>query len=121
MSRYYRHHPDEEISHNWFQDVQGALVPNVTGYPGAPGYKRTGTSLQAAQSMVPTASTLRDRVLEAIRARPSTADELADSLDASPFSIRPRVTELLKMGKIRETLERRRNASGRLAAVWEAV
>lgn len=102
-----------------FDIVQGSLVP-AARYPNAPGWKRDGTSQQAARSVAHQAGNLRDRVLQALRQRPSTADELAGILGETPFSIRPRVTELAKLGKILETDNRRRNASGRLATVWRA-
>jgi hypothetical protein len=104
-----------------FSSVQGAFIPNVGRYPVVPGFKREGTSAEAARSVSRSVGTLRDRVLAAIRQRPSTADELAEALSETPFSIRPRCTELLKLGKITETPDRRRNASGRLAAVWKAT
>jgi predicted Rossmann fold nucleotide-binding protein DprA/Smf involved in DNA uptake len=87
-----------------FTTVNGTLVP--ARYPN--------------HSVAHEAGNLRDRVLQALRQRPSTADELAGVLGETPFSIRPRVTELAKLGKILETDNRRRNASGRLATVWRA-
>jgi hypothetical protein len=45
---------------------------------------------------------------------------VAAQLDASPFAVRPRVTELNRLGLIeRSRTERRRNASGMNAAVWK--
>jgi hypothetical protein len=101
-----------------FQTVNGTLVPSC--YPNSPGFRRDGTSEQAAHSVAHEAGNLRDRVLMALRQRPSTADELAGILGETPFSIRPRVTELAKLGKIVKTDSRRRNASGRLATVLRA-
>jgi len=37
------------------------------------------------------------------------------------LSIRPRLTELLALGKIADTGETRTNASGKKATVWRAV
>ena len=100
-----------------FRTVQGALVPR---YPETPGFRRAGTSQEAANAVRSQAATLRERVLAALRRRPSTADELARFLGEAPFSIRPRVTELSKPGRIVDSGERRPNESGRMAIVWKA-
>jgi len=47
-----------------------------------------------------------------------TADEAAAVLDLPILSIRPRVAELHRLGELRPTAERRRNASGASATVW---
>jgi len=39
----------------------------------------------------------------------------------SNLSIRPRITELVLQGRIFDTGERRRNASGKSAIVWRVV
>ena len=90
-------------------------------YPHTPGAKRTGTSKLAADSMRERAPTLRDRVLSILKLESLTADEVAQNLAQSILSIRPRLSELLALGKIVETSERRRNQSGKLATVWRAV
>lgn len=64
---------------------------------------------------------LRETVLAALKqVGPKTADELADYLNESPLSIRPRFSELNKLGAIVDTGERRRNRSGNTAKVWRA-
>ena len=91
-------------------------------YPHTPGAKRAGTSKLAADSMRWRAPGLRARVLAVLtRYQPLTADEVASMLNASILSIRPRLSELLALGKIVETSERRRNQSGKMATVWRAV
>lgn len=95
-----------------------------THYPIEPGAKeRGGTSEEAAQAIGGRKSAvLRElafRVLE--KFGPMTADEVAARCAMSVLSIRPRISELGDMGRIRKTNERRRNASGQSAAVWEAV
>jgi|ERR1017187_9173254 predicted ArsR family transcriptional regulator len=95
---------------------------NLDLYPNIPGAKRTGTSKLAADSMRARAPTLRDRVLGVLKHYNGlTADEAAARLCQSILSIRPRLSELLALGKIVETSERRRNQSGKLATVWRAV
>jgi predicted transcriptional regulator len=87
-------------------------------YPHAPGFKRDGTSKDAAGAVKDAAPTLRGLCLEAIKNRPRTADEVARRLNRSVLSVRPRVSELHELGLIEETGERRANASGHKAAVW---
>lgn len=90
-------------------------------YPARPGFQERGTSKDAAKAASGGAAGLRERVLGAIRASgPAglTADQAAFSVGLTPFSGRPRVTELAKAGKITKTGERRLNASGLKAAVW---
>lgn len=92
-------------------------------YPVVPGAKeRGGTSQLAAEEIAPLAGRLRAAVLSILERRgPATPDEIADELDESPLSIRPRVTELIRLGLVRKTEERRRNASGKAATVVELV
>jgi predicted HTH transcriptional regulator len=87
-------------------------------YPHAPGFKRDGTSKLAAEESKPEASYLRAACLDCIRRDPATADEVAEWLGRSVLAVRPRLSELVAQGKIEETGKRRRNASGKLAAVW---
>jgi len=90
-------------------------------YPAAPGYKRGGTSKAAADSMKEKAPTLRQKVLDVLFHQELTADECAAEVGKSLLSIRPRLTELLRLGKIADTGETRHNASGKQATVWRAV
>jgi predicted ArsR family transcriptional regulator len=88
-------------------------------YPAQPGFKRNGTSKDAAESMKPKAPTLRRQCLEAIRVRPMTADEVALTVRQSVLSIRPRLSELVKTEHIMNSGMRRPNMSGRMATIWE--
>jgi hypothetical protein len=89
-------------------------------YPNSPGFKAPGPSQQAARAMSGTAKTLRARVLECFRNSPAglTADEAAAQLGETVLAIRPRVTELHRLGEIRATAMRRPNSSGMMATVW---
>lgn len=92
-----------------------------THYPIEPGAKeRGGTSEDAAQALgARRSATIRDLVFHTLaQFGPMTADEVAAKCGMSVLSIRPRVSELGDMGRIRKTDERRRNASGQLAVVW---
>lgn len=90
-------------------------------YPDAPGFKNkdlTGPSRQAAMDIAVKAPTLREQCMERL-AVPMTADEIAEMLDKSILSIRPRVAELAAKGLIEDSGKRRANSSGKLATVWK--
>lgn len=94
------------------------LAMRFDKYPNTPGWKKSGTSSDAANKMKPHSSTLRNQVLEALRHEEMTADEAAAAIGKTPFSVRPRVTELAKLGLIEESGVRRLNDSGSFAVVW---
>lgn len=83
-------------------------------------WKRGETSRQAAADAAETAGELRARALAVIQHGPATADEVAQVLGKSVLSIRPRCSELVKLGAIRDSGQRRKNASGKSAIVWQA-
>lgn len=64
---------------------------------------------------------LRACAMQALRLRPMTPDEVASHLGASILAIRPRMTELARLGLIVKTGATRENASGRLAHVYRAL
>jgi len=91
-------------------------------YPVAAGYRASApeTSREAAHSV--DGATWRARALETLRdLGPMTADEIADHMGASILTIRPRITELLRLGMVHDTGARRMNRSHRMAAVWESI
>ncbi len=88
-------------------------------YPAIPGFKRNGTSADAAEKMKSRAIPLRRRCLVCLKERASTADEVAERLGKSILSIRPRLSELVALDLLEETGRRRRNESGTMAAEWK--
>lgn len=90
----------------------------TAAYPTAPGWKREGTSREAAESIAPKAMSLRARVFEVIKRRPSTPEEVAAALNEPVHNIRPRVSEGVARGLYEETGERRIAMGGRMASVW---
>ncbi len=79
------------------------------------------TSLEAAP-LPSEASRLRILVQSALLNHGAmTADECAAHLALSPLSIRPRFTELKKLGLVQETGSRRKNISGKFANVHALV
>lgn len=88
-------------------------------YPSTPGFKEDTTSREAAEAIASRTGQLQRLVLNHLAlAGPSTADEIANMTGETQFSIRPRCTELLRMGKIKDCGLRRKNSSGRNAKVW---
>lgn len=85
-------------------------------YPFSPGFKRAGTSSDAAKSI--DAKTLRGQVLAELSKAPGTADEIASRLNIDKLSIRPRCSELAAMGRVEDSGDRRRNESRKSAIVW---
>lgn len=91
-------------------------------YPSTPGAQDRDTSRAAADEIAPTAPQLRARALAVVeRSNGLTADEVAGRLGLSILSIRPRLTELAHLGKVRDGGGRRKNKSGRKAIVWVPV
>lgn len=91
-------------------------------YPQSPGWKARDTAAEAAESIRPTAARLQRMCLSALRlAGPMTADECADWLGIDKLSIRPRFSELSKLGYVTDTEERHLNDSGKRAIVWRAA
>lgn len=92
-------------------------------YPLSPGFHKDAisTSQEAAESMEVMAGTVRSKVAEVYRSGRYTADEVAGILGLSILTVRPRVSELVAQGKLRDTGRRRRNASHKWAAVLEVI
>lgn len=65
-----------------------------------------------------TATILRGKCIGALTTGNFTADEIAEILEESILSIRPRISELNKAGIIEDTGIRRINDSGNSAKVW---
>ena len=67
------------------------------------------------------AETIRVKVYDVICNKGNfgaTSDEVAELLNLSPFTVRPRVTELYKQGKIERT-DKRKNLCGAMAYVYK--
>ena len=83
------------------------------------GYQRTETSFGAAVRASVNARNVRDKVAAVLAERgPMTADEIAAVLGLSILTVRPRVTDLNKAGRIEDTGARRQTGSGNAAIVW---
>lgn len=90
-------------------------------YPDQPGYKKLGTSSRAAHAMRKRDKALRLQCLELLQQHGElTPDEAAEILGKTPFSIRPRFSQLAAKGLIERTGAERMNDSGGWADVWRA-
>lgn len=99
------------------------LFDYQTTYPKTPGHRKTKTSKAAAEAVKPRAPTLRDEVLALLTKldmHGATADECAKLMHRSVLSVRPRVAELNRLGKIYDSGNTRANDSGVKAIVWRA-
>ena len=96
----------------------------MTCYPDAPGHRNVDTSIEAADALAPKLGRLQRLAEATIRdagADGLTADELAARLNTDRWSIQPRTTELKRKGIIRDSGQRRHNATGKRAIVWIAA
>ena len=101
-----------------YQPTFNGIEPRAS-YPETPGSKGTdGTSQEAAESMKGIAGRLRRIAMETFgQLGEATALECVEYSGFSVDSIRPRVSELRAMRLLEPTGERRRNPSGKSAAV----
>jgi hypothetical protein len=93
-------------------------------YPDSPGYAPTDTSKEAAESIKPSASKIRTRILSELQIRGSTGatcDELEQAHNLSHQTASARLREMAMKGDIYDSLYRRPTRSGRKAIVWRAT
>ncbi|WP_070154093.1 hypothetical protein [Sphingobium phenoxybenzoativorans] len=94
------------------------------GYPNNPGFRRGSpdTARRAAESMAESAASIEARALRVIRDAGwwgATSDEVADKIGLpNHYAARPRISGLRARKEIADSTRRRKNASGRQAAVW---
>lgn len=95
----------------------------MDSYPDAPGHRGNDTSVDAAAIAATKAPRLRRLVLGILCEHPKnlTVDQVCAIAKLPRYSLQPRFSELLKLGLIRDTGERRENVSGARAKVWRAV
>ena len=91
-------------------------------YPSSPGYKVTGTSRAAAAQVEPKSKRIRARVMMALAEfGPHTADEIAALIIEDFANVRPRCSELRRLGFIEPHGTRRPSRTGTLQNVWRMV
>lgn len=85
------------------------------------GHRTAETSEQAAEAISLTVANWRARVLLDLRVNgAASGTALAARMKAPLLTIRPRLSDLLNAGKIRDTGRREKNAAGRGEIVWSA-
>lgn len=87
-------------------------------YPNIPHPGVTDTSREAAEHI--DAKTWMNRVLSAVREKPSTMSEVALAYGVLTTTVRPRGSQLSALGFIRDSGQRRKNQFGRNETVYEA-
>lgn len=88
------------------------------------GWKDGGTGREAAERVNGTRKQkIKAQVIAALGKRHDglTADELTEATGVDLLSVRPRLTELQRAGKIEDTGERRPGNRGRSQKVWRLV
>jgi predicted ArsR family transcriptional regulator len=94
-------------------------------WPGDPGptAHRHGpdTEQLALEFVAPKLSGLRLKALQSLAsAHPGlTGSQVAEKMDAWLYSVKPRLTELERMGLVRDSGERAKNDRGRQEIVWQ--
>lgn len=102
-------------------DLFGGRRRRPAVYPDRPGAKARSTSIEAAEGMAPKAPILRDQVLAEIRREAATPEQVALRLGVPLMNVRPRCSELARLGLIEDSRVRRMAMGGRKAIVWMAV
>ncbi len=92
---------------------------HIPMYPNTPSVGQTDTSREAAESV--DSKTWLNRVLQAVREKPSTMSEIALAYGVLATTTRPRGSQLQALGYIRDSGQRRRNQFGRNEIVFEAI
>lgn len=91
-------------------------------YPLAPGAKERGpdsTSRDAAEASAVLATVLREQCERVLRdVGPMSSDQIAVFIGQSILAVRPRLSELVAMGRAVKTAERTMNSSGHSARIY---
>ena len=90
------------------------------GDPGPTAHKDGPITEQLALEFVaPKLTGLRLSALESVAKRPQTGSEVAADMGAWLYSVKPRLTELQRMGLVADSGERARNERKRQEVVWK--
>jgi hypothetical protein len=93
-------------------------------YPESPGAKASGTALEAAVKITGHSARLRKTVLQEFMAAGQgglTADQCARRVEENILSVRPRCSELKRLGYLSYTGARAENESGMTANILRAT
>jgi transcription initiation factor IIE alpha subunit len=93
----------------------------MSKYPEAAGSYGLGGSDEAAKRITPIMPELQAKVSAVVEAAGSygaTGDEIAAALGWDKYRVRPRTSELRKLGRIIDSRKRRASQSGVMSIVW---
>ena len=93
----------------------------MNNYPETAGSYGLGGSDEAAARITPTLAALQAKVaavVEAAGPHGATGDEIAASLGWDKYRVRPRTSELRKLGRILASQKRRPSETGVMSIVW---
>lgn len=82
------------------------------------------TEVEAAQKVAPKAPILRMKVLQYLQSRGqlgATGEQVANEIDEWIYSVKPRITELVRLGLVVDSNRRYKNSRNRNEVVWVAV
>jgi len=94
------------------------------GYPHSAGHRGVSTSIEAVEAINPHLGNLQSKVFADIKASGlsgRTSRECSASLGLDYDSVQPRISELRRMGKVRDSGFRRPNGTGKRAICWIAT
>lgn len=92
-------------------------------YPNSPAVGRTDTSAAAAMAVAPITGRVQRLVWGAINQAGfvgMTTNELAETLQMDRSTVQPRTSELRRLGRIKDSGQRRFNSNRKRAIVWVA-
>jgi predicted HTH transcriptional regulator len=92
-------------------------------YPHSAGFQKDDCSKEAAHNVNRTLSERQKLVFNALKshANGATSEEIAQALDKPALSVKPRLTELLLMGKIRKSGKKGKTQLGGNCHIWVVV
>ncbi len=86
-------------------------------YPDPPAQTHSSTSVAAANEIKRKTPALREMVYATLVTYPGTDEDIAERLNLSQNTTRPRRVELVRAGRV-EAVNRKRTKAGRMAVVW---
>ena len=90
-------------------------------YPKRAGYKKLGTSSEAAKAMNPVLNQLQSQVLQAIRSSENglSSDGVVNATGIPDYTAKPRISELIAHGLVVNSGKREVNSKGKNITIWK--
>lgn len=96
-------------------------MPDLFDYAARVPFSNPTTSKEAANSVRKDAHRLGGRVLDIIKAKPSTCDEIERMTGISHQTTSARIRQLALAGEVKDSGDKRPTSSGRRAIVWQSA